>query len=962
MNRTHFVKVLLLLACCMGVGTAQVRINEIESNGGTPGDWVELINTGAAAVDVSGWKMLDNDNGHTPYVIPSGTSIPAAGYLVLEEEQFGFGLGAPDSVRIYDAATTPVTGTPYDTYSWTTHAATTYGLCPNGTGTFVTTSSSTKGAANDCSSPIRINEVESSGGVPGDWVELFNPSAAAVNVSGYKFLDNDDTHTPYLIPSGTSIAAGGYLVLEEAQFVFGLGSADSARLFDATGAPADAYSWTAHAATTYGRCPNGVGAFTTTTSSTKGSANDCGVSVKINEIESNNGVPGDWVELFNPGVSTADLSGFVLKDNDDTHIYAIPGGTTIAPGGYLVLEEAQFVFGLGAADSVRLFDVSSTLVDSYAWTAHATTTYGRCPNGTGDFTTTSVPTKGTMNACPGILSFLPWPGGSTIATVDGSNVFGGNLSGLIYEASGSTTPGVLWGVRNGPGSIFRLVFNDTIWTPDTTNSWGSGKLLTFSGGTGSPDSEGITFAGSSANGLYVSVERDNNVSSVSRNTVLRFDANAPGTTIQPTHEWNLTPDLPATGANLGAEAVVYLPDSYLTANGFFDESKNHAYNPSEYPNHGTGLFFVGLEANGNIYGYALDHSGNGAFTRVATIVTGLTGVMDLNLDKGLGDLWAVCDDTCQGHSVVLRVGPAGKFVVASAFERPSGMPNFNNEGFTTTALRDCVAGLRPVFWADDTEDGGHAIRQGSLSCSPIVTFPDTRAPIASPAASPTPNANGWNNTNVTVAWNWADNPGGAGIDAANCASSSISSGEGSLTVNATCKDLAGNSGSGSLAVKVDKTAPTVAITSPAVGSYSASGQLELDWSATDGLSGVAAVSAKLDGTNASKGQVVDLFFLPLGQHTLLVNAMDNAGNQGSSSVTFTVAATAGSMAEAIDRLLATGEIDNGGIANSLKAKLGKNANQMNAFLNELDAQRGKHVSEQAYGILHAQAVYVIAHP
>lgn len=42
---------------------------------------------------------------------------------------------------------------------------------------------------------------------------------------------------------------------------FGLGSADSAWLFDASGALLDSYSWTAHAATTYGHCFDGTGDF-----------------------------------------------------------------------------------------------------------------------------------------------------------------------------------------------------------------------------------------------------------------------------------------------------------------------------------------------------------------------------------------------------------------------------------------------------------------------------------------------------------------------------------------------------------------------------------------------------------------------------------------------------------------------------------------------------------------------------
>ena len=45
------------------------------------------------------------------------------------------------------------------------------------------------------------------------------------------------------------------------------------------------------------------------------------------------------------------------------------------------------------------------------------------------------------------------------------------------------------------------------------------------------------------------------------------------------------------------------------------------YNPATYANHGTGLFFVGLEANGIVYGFALDQTSS-SFTRVATFSSG----------------------------------------------------------------------------------------------------------------------------------------------------------------------------------------------------------------------------------------------------------------------------------------------------------------------------------------------------
>ncbi|MFB7267898.1 lamin tail domain-containing protein, partial [Streptomyces nojiriensis] len=49
-----------------------VRINEVESSGGSPGDWIELVNTGTTAVDISKWVVKDNDNSHA-YTIAKNT-------------------------------------------------------------------------------------------------------------------------------------------------------------------------------------------------------------------------------------------------------------------------------------------------------------------------------------------------------------------------------------------------------------------------------------------------------------------------------------------------------------------------------------------------------------------------------------------------------------------------------------------------------------------------------------------------------------------------------------------------------------------------------------------------------------------------------------------------------------------------------------------------------------------------
>ena len=118
----------------------------------------------------------------------------------------------------------------------------------------------------------------------------------------------------------------------------------------------------------------------------------------MNEVESDDGSNPDWIELYNTGTSAVDLSGFVLKDNDDTHIFTIPSGTSIASHGFLAFDALGF--GLGSADAARLFSPTGTLIDSYTWAAHAATTYGRCADGTGDFVTTISSTKARGERVP----------------------------------------------------------------------------------------------------------------------------------------------------------------------------------------------------------------------------------------------------------------------------------------------------------------------------------------------------------------------------------------------------------------------------------------------------------------------------------------------------------------------------------------------------------------------------------
>ncbi|MGW4778819.1 lamin tail domain-containing protein [Streptomyces filamentosus] len=432
--------------------------------------------------------------------------------------------------------------------------------------------------------------------------------------------------------------------------------------------------------------------------------------VRVNEVVTTGSVE-DSIELYNKGTSAVDVSGWILKDDDNGSKYTIAAGTTLAPGGFRAFD-VHGKFGLGSSDKARLYlPDGSTLVDSHTWTGHSAPSWSRCPDGTGAFKAAAV-TLGAANSCGGTgggTGPVAWPGGSPVATADAPNVFGGDLSGLHQEGN------VLWAAQNS-GKLWRLVRDGSGgWTPDTANGWASGKTLRFPGGSGAPDGEGVTVTGAgSAGGVFVASERNGDASGTSRLSVLRYDVSGTGSALTATREWNLTADLPPTGSNAGFEAVTWVPDTALTGAGFKDASTGAPYDPAGYGAHGGGVFFVGVEGTGALHGYVLQDSG--AFTRVATVSTGMAGVMEVQWEAQASRLWAVCDDTCGGQHRTLKVDASGAFAVNAVYARPTGMADLNNEGFSLAGADECAAGTKPVYWSDDSNTGGHALRRGTVSC------------------------------------------------------------------------------------------------------------------------------------------------------------------------------------------------------------------------------------------------------
>lgn len=71
-------------------------------------------------------------------------------------------------------------------------------------------------------SQIKINEVQSSNSTTikdpdyhdyADWIELYNTTSSSINIGGYYLTDNKDEPRKWKIPTGTTIAAKGYLLI-----------------------------------------------------------------------------------------------------------------------------------------------------------------------------------------------------------------------------------------------------------------------------------------------------------------------------------------------------------------------------------------------------------------------------------------------------------------------------------------------------------------------------------------------------------------------------------------------------------------------------------------------------------------------------------------------------------------------------------------------------------------------------
>jgi probable HAF family extracellular repeat protein len=163
----------------------------------------------------------------------------------------------------------------------------------------------------------------------------------------------------------------------------------------------------------------------------------------------------------------------------------------------------------------------------------------------------------------------------------------------------------------------------------------------------------------------------------------------------------------------------------------------------------------------------------------------------------------------------------------------------------------------------------------------IMTVADTTAPVITHLLSPAP-VDGWNRQDVTVQWTVNDAESGIATETG-CDESQLVAETNGVTLTCSATNGVGLNNSASVVVKIDKTAPAIAITSPADGaSYVTGATLPVTYSCADARSGVSTCSGPVaSGSNYDTSAVG-------ANKTITVTSTDAAGNASSRTSAFSI--------------------------------------------------------------------------
>ena len=298
--------------------TSVVKMNEIYSRGVTTDpDWIEIYNGSAVSVNITGYKIYDigGQGGTKPKMaLPTGSIIPAKSFLVVvtdiptTTDPSGFGLSSGgEKVWLEDVAGAIVDSITFPAMDTTQ----TYSRLPDG-GTWKLVTPLTRGSSN---SRALMNEIYSRGVTTDpDWIELYNTTSAALDISGFKIYDiggQGGTKPKMTFPTGTVIPAKGFfaVVTDIATTIdpsgFGLSSGgETVWLEDKTGAIIDSITFAAmDTSQSYGRYPDGK-AWALLNKRTKAATNGTATGIEQTAaVPSVFGLEQNYPNPFNPSTT-----------------------------------------------------------------------------------------------------------------------------------------------------------------------------------------------------------------------------------------------------------------------------------------------------------------------------------------------------------------------------------------------------------------------------------------------------------------------------------------------------------------------------------------------------------------------------------------------------------------------------------------------------------------------------------
>lgn len=207
--------------------------SSIQTSSGEHTDWIEIYNGTDSPINLAGYSLSDDATDRRRYVFPNITLAAGEYQLVFASgaEQSGDELHAAfrlstegEHVVLYDPLGTPISYLEYD------HLDTDESLARRENGSVERTmlvspgQPNTEAGARAAIDPVwlsptqnaqglYINEVICSDDDSSDWVEIVNESSQAVDISGYGLSDNPSRPHKWLAPEGTTIPAGGCIVI-----------------------------------------------------------------------------------------------------------------------------------------------------------------------------------------------------------------------------------------------------------------------------------------------------------------------------------------------------------------------------------------------------------------------------------------------------------------------------------------------------------------------------------------------------------------------------------------------------------------------------------------------------------------------------------------------------------------------------------------------------------------------------